>query len=219
MPAQPRYREAPANLQSLRVVHTLQPSSSAVAHLQKLWAQARRITRIAVSWSRPRSPSPATTQTGRVMSLTGVDFIIAGSEKGEDRLFKSLRATLDCQLFSVGLNNSQQRHVDYAQLQWTINYKEEYQVNAVQQIIDLVAVEPPMVVVTRLIDLFNRVSNCTRTPAEASSNFVTRFAGLASEHLMQAGSSPNSKVGESGNLHAEKTLISERQRSQVRRFS
>ncbi len=125
-----------------------------------------------------------------------VDFIFAGSEKGEDRLFESLRATLACQLYNVGLNNSQQWQVDYAQLQGTIDYKQDDQVKAVQQIIDLVAVEPPMVAVTRLIDSFNRVSNCTRKPTEALSNFVTRFTGLASEHLMKVGSSPNSKVGE-----------------------
>ncbi len=85
-----------------------------------------------------------------------VDFIVAGSEKGEDKLFKSLRATLGGQLYNVGLNHSQQRQVDYAQLQGTIYYKQDDQVKAVQQIFDLVAVEPPMVVVTRLIDSFNR---------------------------------------------------------------
>ncbi len=111
-------------------------------------------------------------------------------------MFKSLRATLACQIYNVGLNNSQQRQADYAQLQGTIDYKQDDQVKAVQQIIDLVAVEPPIVVVTRLIDSFKRVSNCTRKPTEALSNFVTRFTGLASKHLMQAGSSPNSKVGE-----------------------
>ncbi len=53
-----------------------------------------------------------------------------------------------------------------------------------------------MVVVACLTDSFNRVSNCTRKLTEALFNFVTRFTGLASEYLMQAGSPPNSKVGE-----------------------
>ncbi len=53
-----------------------------------------------------------------------------------------------------------------------------------------------MVVVTRLIYSFNRVSSCTRRPSESLSSFVTRFTGLASEHITQAGSSPKSKVGE-----------------------
>ncbi len=33
-------------------------------------------------------------------------------------------------------------------------------------------------------------------PSESLSSFVTRFNGLASEHPMQAGSSPTCKVGE-----------------------
>ncbi len=65
-----------------------------------------------------------------------------------------------------------------------------------QEIIDLVAVEPAMVVVTSLIDSFNRVPSCTRRPSESILSFVTRFTGLASEHLMQTGSSPTSKAGE-----------------------
>ncbi len=44
-----------------------------------------------------------------------VDFIIAWSEKGEDRICKSLRATLALQLDNVVLNHSHQRQVDYAQ--------------------------------------------------------------------------------------------------------
>ncbi len=103
---------------------------------------------------------------------------------------KSLRATLPCQLYNVGLNDSHQRQLDYAQCQGLINYKQDDQVKAVQRSIDLVAVEPPMVVVTRLIDSFNRVSSCTRKPSESLSSFVTRFTGLASDHLMQAIFSP-----------------------------
>ncbi len=105
-------------------------------------------------------------------------------------MFKSLRAILTCQLYNVGLKHSHRRQVDYAQCQELINYKQDDQVKAVQEIIDLVAVEPPIVVVTRLIDSFNRVLSCTRRPSESLSSFVTRFTGLASEHLMQAGSSP-----------------------------
>ncbi len=111
-------------------------------------------------------------------------------------MFKFLRATLACQLYNVGLNHSHQRRVDYAQCQGLMNYKQNDQVKAVKQIIDVVAVEPPMVAVTRLIDSFNRVSSCSWKPSESLSSFVTRFTGLASEHLMQAGSSPTSKVGE-----------------------
>lgn len=125
-----------------------------------------------------------------------VNFIIAGSERGDDRVFKSIRATVSCQLYNNGLNNFQKRQVDYVQLQGTIDYKSDDQVKTVQQVIDLVAVESPMVVVTPLIHLFNHVSNCTRKPTEALSNLVIRFIGVAPEHLMQAGWSPNSNMGE-----------------------
>ncbi len=53
-----------------------------------------------------------------------------------------------------------------------------------------------MVVVNRLIDSFNRVSSCTQKPSESLSSLMTRFTVLASEHLVQAGSSPTCKVGE-----------------------
>ncbi len=59
--------------------------------------------------------------------------------------------------------------VDYAQLMKQIDYKQEDQVLAVKQIVDLVAVDPPMVVVTRLIDSFNKVSHCRRKPTESLS--------------------------------------------------
>ncbi len=61
--------------------------------------------------------------------------IIAGSEKGEDRMFKSLRATLSCQLYNVDLKHSHQRQVDYDQCQGLISYKQDDQVEAVQQIL------------------------------------------------------------------------------------
>ncbi len=53
-----------------------------------------------------------------------------------------------------------------------------------------------MVVVTVLIDSFNRLPSCTRRPSQSLSSLVTRSTGLASEHLIQAGSSPTSTVGE-----------------------
>ncbi len=68
-----------------------------------------------------------------------------------------------------------------------INYKQRDQVKAVQQIIDLVSVEPPMVVLTSVIDSFNCMTSRIRKPSESLSSIVTRFIGLASEHLMQAG--------------------------------
>ncbi len=61
---------------------------------------------------------------------------------------------------------------------------------------DFIAVDPPIVVITRLIESVNRVSNCGRQKNESLSSFVSRFSSLASDHLIHAGASPNSNVGE-----------------------
>ena len=61
---------------------------------------------------------------------------------------------------------------------------------------DLIATDPPIVVVSRLIESFNRVSNCRRKKGETLTSYTSRFSGLASEHLMHADTSPNSKIGE-----------------------
>ncbi len=53
-----------------------------------------------------------------------------------------------------------------------------------QQVVDLFAVDPPIVIVSRLIESFNRVSNCRQMKGESLSSFVSRFLGLASENLL-----------------------------------
>ncbi len=83
------------------------------------------------------------------------------------------------------LNCSHQRQFAYAHCQGLIDYKQNDQVKAVQWIIYIVPVEPPLVFVTLFIDLFNRVSNCMKAPSESLSSFAIRFTGLACEHLMQ----------------------------------
>ncbi len=125
-----------------------------------------------------------------------VDLIKVGAEEGEDKLYKTIFKTLGRQLYSRGLPQAQKSIVDHAQEIGKIDYKQSDQVAAVQDIVDLIAVDPPIVVVSRLIESFNRVSNCRRKKNESLSSFVSRFSGLASEHLMHADASPNSKIGE-----------------------
>lgn len=86
--------------------------------------------------------------------------------------------------------------VDHIQETGKIDYKKSDQVEAFQQIVDLIDVYPPIVVFSRLTKSFNRVSHCRRRKGESISSFVSRFFGLASEHLMHADSSSNSKIGE-----------------------
>ncbi len=65
--------------------------------------------------------------------------------------------------------------VDYAQLMKQIDYKQEDEVLAVQQIVDLIAVYPPMVVVTSLIDSFHKVSNFRCKPNKSLPNSCLVF--------------------------------------------
>ncbi len=96
-------------------------------------------------------------------------------------------------MYNVGTKHSQQRQVDYTQLPRTMDCWQNNQVNAVTQIVEFVAVEPLIVVVTRLINSLDCVSTCARKSDETLSNFVFR---LTSEHIMWALLSPNSKVVE-----------------------
>ncbi len=125
-----------------------------------------------------------------------VDLIKVGAEKGEDKLYKTVFATLGRHLYSRGIPHDQKSIVDHAQEIGKVDYKQDDQVAALQQIVDLITVDPPIAVITRLIESFNRVSNCRRRKNESLSSFVSRFSGLASDHLIHAGTSPNSKVGE-----------------------
>ncbi len=66
--------------------------------------------------------------------------------------------------------------------------------SAFQQIVDLIAVYPPSFIFSRIIESFNRVSNCRR--GVSLSSFVSGFPGLAYVQLIHTGTSPNSKIGE-----------------------
>ncbi len=91
-----------------------------------------------------------------------VDLIKVGAEQGEDKLNKTVFKTFGRQLYTRGLPRAQKIIVDHAQEIGNINYKQFNQVAAVQQIVDLIAVDPPIVVVSRLIESFNQVSSCRR---------------------------------------------------------
>ncbi len=57
-----------------------------------------------------------------------VDLITAGADNGEDKLYKTVKATLGTQLYNRGLPRAQKSMVDYAQLMKQIDYKQEDQV-------------------------------------------------------------------------------------------
>ena len=67
---------------------------------------------------------------------------------------------------------------------------------AIREIIELIAVDLPIAVVSRLIASFNKVTSCRRRRSEDLNTFVSRFRGLAADHLMHGGLSSSSQVGE-----------------------
>jgi len=125
-----------------------------------------------------------------------VDTIAAAAEKGSDRLYKTVFATLANHLYDRGLPNAQKSIVDEAQAKGDIDYKQDDQIAGVRDIIELIAVDPPIAVVSRLISSFNQVTNCRRRRNEELSTFVSRFRGLSADHLMHGGLSASSQVGE-----------------------
>lgn len=68
---------------------------------------------------------------------------------------------------------------------------------------DLVAVDPPISMVNRLITSFSKVSTCRPRKDEDLVTFADRFRGLASEHLMHTGFESSTHIGK----HLVFTLI------------
>ena len=108
-----------------------------------------------------------------------VDLVATAAEKESDNLYKTVFDTLARQLYDRGLPQSQMSIVDEAQQRGLIAYKQEDQVKAVKEIVDLIAVDPPIAWVTRLIDSFKQVTNFRKLRGEDLNAFVSRFQGLA----------------------------------------
>lgn len=90
--------------------------------------------------------------TWRKKIASWVDLISTAAKKGDDKLCKTILHTLGRQLY----------------------YKQDDQVKAVQEIIDLMAQAPPISVVTLLIDSFNKVTSCRRDQKEDMKRFVAK---------------------------------------------
>lgn len=63
-------------------------------------------------------------------------------------------------------------------------------------ILELIAVDPPNSVVTRLINSHNKVTTCRRKKNEDLSVFVSIFPVLAAEHLMHSNLISGSQIAE-----------------------
>lgn len=67
---------------------------------------------------------------------------------------------------------------------------------AVQDIVELLAIEPPISVDTPLMSSFNHVSTCASRNNEELSAFTSRFRVLAVDHILHDGVAVNSQVVE-----------------------
>ena len=77
-----------------------------------------------------------------------------------------------------------------------ITVKQVGQVKAVVENVDLFADAQPISFVTSRITSFNKVTSCKRRKNGELQSFVSRFQGLAADHLMLAGTSSSSQMGE-----------------------
>lgn len=96
------------------------------------------------------------------------------AEKGEEKTFKRL------------LDN-QQSVIEEAQSKGLIDCKQEDQVKAVIEIIDMLAVDPSYFLCIAPHIVCQKVKTCPRAKHEYLQTFVSRFQGLVEEHIMHAG--------------------------------
>lgn len=129
-----------------------------------------------------------------------VDLIATAAEKGSEKLYKTVFPTLGRQLYEQGLHQAQKSILDETHLEGNVDYKQEDQFKAFQEIVEPIAVELPMTSVTRLIDSFDRVTSCKLNSREGLNRFVSKLRGLAAEHLMRAGAHNSWRTKDKGEL-------------------
>jgi hypothetical protein len=88
-------------------------------------------------------------------------------------------ATMNRQLYRV-LPQPQQQVLDKAETQGQVNYKQDDQVVAAEQIVSLLGNEPLISLVSRLINTLYDAMECKRGTTERLSTFVSSFWGFAS---------------------------------------
>jgi hypothetical protein len=92
-----------------------------------------------------------------------VDLVHTAATQSEDRHCKTVNATLGRQLYR-GLPSSHRRIVDEAQARGIVDFRQSNQLTAVEEIVKLLATDPPMAIVSRLIATCTKVNKCKRKP-------------------------------------------------------
>lgn len=91
-----------------------------------------------------------------------VNLISTAPEKRQNKLYKTVFATLGPQFYYRGLHQNQKNIFDKAQEDGNIHYRQDDQVKAVQEIVEFIADDSPIAVGIRPIDSFNKFTNCKR---------------------------------------------------------
>lgn len=117
------------------------------------------------------------------MAIQGccVALINSAAERGTDRVYNTVYATSGRDLYERGLSSGQQSIVDEAQTAQTIDFKQEAQVAAVRDIVNLIAIGPSICTVCRLISSFQKVATCLCKRSEDLLVSVLRFRGLTAD--------------------------------------
>jgi hypothetical protein len=123
------------------------------------------------------------------------ELIVQGAASDVNCAYIGQLATMARQLYRA-LSQPQQKVLENTQALGQVNYKQDDQVAAVEQIIGLLGKEPPMSLVSRLIKTLNDAIECKRGTTERLSTFMSCFWGLASKYLMHAQASQDSQLGE-----------------------
>jgi hypothetical protein len=124
-----------------------------------------------------------------------VDLISTAAAHSHDHHFRTVNATLGRQLYRA-LPTSQRSIFDKAQARGVINSRQENQLNAVEEVVKLLATDPPMAIVYRLINTFSNVIFCKRKPKDDIKTFTSRFWGLSADHLMHANAFTSGQTAE-----------------------
>jgi hypothetical protein len=106
-----------------------------------------------------------------------------------------VNATLGRKLYRVQ-PASQRSIADEAQARGAINFRQENQLKAVERIAKTLAADPPMAIVSRILNTYSKVISCKRKPKREVNQFSSRFWGIAADHLMHANTSTPSQTAE-----------------------
>ncbi len=106
------------------------------------------------------------------------------AEKGIDGVYKTLFETLDRHFYDRGLPTAQQSIVDEAEVKRIVDCMKDDKIKSVREIIELIAVDPPIVMISRLITSFSVLSSCVHCKNDDFPIFVSQLRGSGAEHLM-----------------------------------